>query len=142
MIELFQNGAFQASEQFLSFTGARHQVLTNNIANISTPYFQPADMNPQTFQSQLRQAIDRRRASDSALTGPLYSEAPFARGETVAAGVAVRPIDENLMFHDRNNRDLDRMMQTLAENTMAHQTAIELLRNQMDMLKTAIRERL
>ncbi len=55
--------------------------------------------------------------------------------------VEARPANENIMFHDRNNRDLERTMQDLAENTLTHNAGIELLRNQFEMLKTAIRER-
>ena len=45
------------------------------------------------------------------------------------------------MFHDRNNRDLERIMQNLAENTLTHNAAIEMLRHEFELLRTAIRER-
>jgi len=35
---------------------------------------------------------------------------------------------ENVLFHDENNRDLERTMQHLAENTMAHNVTIEMIR--------------
>jgi flagellar basal body rod protein FlgB len=50
--------------------------------------------------------------------------------------------NEGILFHDENNRDLERTMQHLAENTLAHNTAIELIRNQFQMLQVAIRERI
>ena len=53
-----------------------------------------------------------------------------------------QPTNENILFHDQNNRDLERTMQKLAENTLSHNMGIELLKNQFDLLKTAIRERM
>ena len=46
-----------------------------------------------------------------------------------------------MLFHDRNNRDLDRLMQDLAENQMAHGFAITMLRRQFESLRSAIAER-
>ena len=48
--------------------------------------------------------------------------------------------DENILFHDLNNRSLERHMQDLAENTMAHNAAIELLKGGFALLENAIRE--
>ena len=45
------------------------------------------------------------------------------------------------MFHDQNNRDLERTMQHLAENTLMHSTEIEVMRNEFSIMLTAIRER-
>jgi len=59
-------------------------------------------------------------------------------------GMTARPSaqNDNILFHDRNNRDLDRTMARLAENTMAFTMTMDMMRNQFQMLETAIRERL
>lgn len=139
---LFDRGAMPATERLLQFTTQRHRVLTHNIANLSTPFFRPRDLDPDGFQAALGRAIDERRRSDMPLRGPLplrdTREITFgADGIQARAAVA----HHNLMFHDRNDRDLERTMQHLAENTMTHQVAVELLRNQFDMMRTALRER-
>jgi flagellar basal body rod protein FlgB len=100
---MLNSGAIPALQRLVQFTGARHKVLTNNIANLSTPYFKPADLDTKAFQ-------------------------PSAT-------------NDNILFHDQNNRDLERTMQRLAENTLTHNAAIELLRSEFDMMRTAIRER-
>ncbi len=41
----------------------------------------------------------------------------------------------------RAQPDVERTMQHLAENTMAHNAGIQILKNQFDLLKTAIRGR-
>ena len=36
---MFDSGALPALERLAQFTEARHRVLTNNIANLSNPYY-------------------------------------------------------------------------------------------------------
>jgi flagellar basal body rod protein FlgB len=47
----------------------------------------------------------------------------------------------NILFHDRNNRDLERNMQALAENSAYFRTSAELLRSRFELLRTAISQR-
>jgi len=140
---MLDSGAMPALERLIQFTAARQNVLADNIANLSTPYYKPRDLSPRAFQAQLAKAIDRRRAGANPTAGPLdlkdTRQIAFKRdGLEVKAGDS----NENILFHDENNRDLDRIMQRLAENTMAHNTAIELMRSELSILETAIRERM
>ena len=143
IMELFDNGALPVLERVVEFTGRRHEVLTHNIANLSTPYFKPTDLDPESFQQVLGDAIDRRRTRPAPTDGPLRlrdtQELRFHK-----RGITAQPHRTNpgILFHDKNNRDLERTMQHLAENTMVHNATIEMIRNQFDMLRTAIRERL
>ncbi len=142
--KLFTNGAMQSVEKLVEFTGARHKVLTNNIANFETPFYRARDLDPATFQAGLRDAIDdRRRSGPSPIDGPLkmrdsrqarYQDNGYA---SFNPGFA----DDGIMFHDRTNADIERTMQHLAENTMAHSAGLEILKNEFDMLKMAIRGR-
>ncbi len=139
---IFEHGAMQSVERLVQFTGARHRVIANNIANISTPNFRPRDLSVAGFQKELGRAIDQRRSGTGAQDGPLRlsrtRELAFHADRTEAKpGFA----DQNIMFHDRNNRDVERIMQDLAENTMAHNAGIEILRNQFALLESAIQER-
>jgi flagellar basal-body rod protein FlgB len=140
---LFNNGALPVLERMAQFTQARHQVIVNNIANLSTPNYRPQDLDTDAFRAVLADAIDRRRAAHAdAPRGDLRlddtDQVDFRRD-----GIAVRAADlnENILFHDRNNRSLERTMQDLAENTMAFTHTMEMLRNQFTMLETAISER-
>ena len=58
-------------------------------------------------------------------------------------GMDIKPraTHDNILFHDQNNRDVERTMQDLVENTLAHRTSVELLKSEFDLLRTAIRER-
>ena len=46
-----------------------------------------------------------------------------------------------ILFHDRNNRDLERMMQDLAENVAVFRIVTDLLKNQYSKIRDAISER-
>ncbi len=144
MIEgLFQHGAMPTLERMVQFTGERHRLLTHNIANLSTPRYRPADLSIDAFRASLRQAIDRRRESDRPLDGELAPrDTRDVRFHETGLEARPRQVNRNILFHDENNRDLDRTMQDLAENTLMHQMSVELLKNEFDMLKMAIRERL
>lgn len=140
---LTNSGAMPALERLLQFTQARQTVMADNIANLSTPYFKPRDLSPESFQKALGEALDRRRTRPNPVAGPMEMrdtrQLDFHRGGVT---VKAQPLNENILFHDENNRDLDRMMQRLAENTMVHNTAIELMRSELALLETAIRERM
>ena len=138
---LVQSGALPALERLVQFTSARHRVLTHNIANLSTPYFKPTDLDPKAFQEALGKAVDQRRRQPNPNAKPLQMQ-DTRQLKFTEAGLAAtpQPLNENVLFHDENNRDLERTMQRLAENTLAHNAGVEMLRNQFQMLRSAIRE--
>jgi flagellar basal body rod protein FlgB len=51
-----------------------------------------------------------------------------------------QPANEGILYHDGNNRDLERLNQHIAENVLAHNTGIQLIRSEMAVLRSAIRE--
>ena len=143
MIEnMFDGGAHPVLQRVVQFTQQRQRVLAHNIANLSTPYFKPVDLDPDGFRQALADAVDGRRQSAAPATGPLEvrdtDELSFRPNEIHARP---RPTHEGILFHDQNNRDLERTMQHLAENTLIHNAAIEMLRSEFTMLSFAIRER-
>ncbi|MEM7681070.1 MAG: hypothetical protein AAF288_03855 [Planctomycetota bacterium] len=128
--------------RLVQFTEARQSVITHNIANLSTPNFRTIDVSVDGFRSQLGEAVDRRRRR----VNPTRGELPLDDSRQVKFGeqsLSLRPaqIGRNVTFHDRNNRDLERLMQDLAENALAHNASVQLLRSRFDILRTAIRER-
>lgn len=142
---MFQNGALPTLERVVEFTHARHALLTHNIANLSTPHFQPRDVSPRTFQAALGRAIDRRRRQPDPVRGDLPMTPTRELRFDDRGRLTLRPEGNprrHILFHDRNNRDLERIMQDLAENTLTHRAAVDLVRNQFEMMRIAIRERI
>lgn len=141
---ILQSTSMPALEKMVQFTGARNALLAHNIANLSTPHFRPRDIDPKAFQAQLGRALqDRRvRADRGSGTEPLRLKTTRQIREG-AMGLDIRPehMDRNILFHDRNNSDLERTMQDLAENTMAHSASLTFLKSEMDIIQMAIRGR-
>lgn len=129
-------------ERMVQFTAARHEVIANNVANLSTPGYQAQDLSVEAFQGQLADAIDQRRSgksnADMSLRPANTSQVEFLEG-----GMNVRPeaAGHNILFHDKNDRSLERTMQDLVKNFMTFRASAQLLRNRFDILHTAIAER-
>lgn len=127
----------------MRFAARRQPLIAHNIANISTPDFRPIDADPKQFQKTLAEAIDRRRRDLGGVRGELeFRESRDFRVDSEGQlELQPKPIGDNILFHDRNDRDLERLIQSQVENTAAFQLAATLFRSRMDLLNTAISER-
>ena len=127
----------------MPFAGHRHRLIVNNIANFSTPGYRAMDVSVDAFQAQLGEAVDARRKDHGASGGELeLRDSRMIKYDSVGITLHPEPIGQNILFHDRNDRDLERTMQDLAENFMTFRVAADLLRSRMALLNTAIRERI
>jgi flagellar basal-body rod protein FlgB len=111
IIGLANSGAAPALENMMRFAAQRQKLLMHNIANLSTPDFQQADVSIADFQANLKQAIEERRGKGG--QGPLELE---RTGEvTPRADGSFRLVPKSasggVLFHDRNNRSLEKLMQ-------------------------------
>jgi len=139
---MFTYGSMPVLERMVQFTGARQEMIANNVANLSTPYFKPTDLDPVKFQSQLRDALDRRSRKPNGMRRELeLGSTRQVRMSRRQMNFHPEQLNENILFHDQNNRDVERTMQDLVENALAHRTSVELLKSQFDLLRAAIRER-
>ena len=128
-------------ERLVQFAGQRHRLIVNNIANFDTPGYRPTDVSVKDFQKQLGDAIDARRRTGQT-AGPLgLKDSPQVEFSTHSLVLHPSPIGDNILFHDGNDRDLERTMQDLVENFLTFRLATELIRSRFDLLHTAIAER-
>ena len=136
-------GAIPVLQRLLEFAGQRHRVIVNNIANLDTPGFRPVDVSVRAFQDQLGEAVDARRERHGLAGGRfILEDSPQVEFDRIGVTLHPEPIGENILFHDGNDRDLERTMQALAENFMTFRLAADLLRSRFDLINTAIRERI
>ena len=143
MIDQLTNAdAMPVLERMLQFAGQRHRLIVNNIANIDTPGFRPQDVDPAEFQAHLAEAIDDRRAAHGARGGDLALRSGQAF-EVTGEQLVLRPdaAGDNLLFHDQNDRDVERIMQGMVENFIAFRAAAQFMRGRLELLNTAISER-
>lgn len=142
--QIFAADAIPALAKGVQFAARRQELVAHNIANVSTPGFQQVDVSVEGFRAALAQAVDRRRAAPAGTRGDL--EFPSTREVQVdeRGGLRLTPQTPsgNILFHDRNNRDIERLMQDLVENVAAFRMATDLLRGRVELINAAIRERL
>lgn len=127
---LINQGNAPLAEQVMRFTAARHQLLTQNIANVSTPGYRNLDLDVDTFQQLLRDRVQIRRDA-----------APGSIGFADITGQITDP-NSSLLFHDQNNRSMEQLVTDGAKNALMHNLVVELLKKQFGSLESALRERI
>jgi flagellar basal-body rod protein FlgB len=138
MIEsLVTSSGIRMLEQTLNFTEQRHQVLVENIANASTPGYVQRDLSVSEFQNSLRDAVRRKRQSNTGAYEPRSGNTISFYG---SSGVSAEAMEEtnSVVFHDRGIRSMEYLMSEMADNAIAHNMAAQLLRGKYDSLSRAI----
>jgi flagellar basal-body rod protein FlgB len=104
-------------ERFLDLVTFRHELISSNLANVDTPGYRTQDID---FEAEIRRAEQR-------LEGAQVS--PHARE---VKGLIERP--------DGNNVSLERETLALAQVQLQYRTGVELLRNEIHLVQSAINE--
>ena len=140
--DLENSGSLPVLGKMLQFASQRQKLLVNNIANMETPDYRPLNVSVTDFQKSLAKAVEKRRDQTGGLQGDLNVEG--TKEITDAGGTLTlhpRTPSGNILYHDRNNRDLERMMQDLAENGLNYKMTVDLMRRENDLLRSAITQR-
>lgn len=135
-------GAMPALEKMFLFAGERQRLIAQNIANIDTPGYQGVDVDPQAFQNSLHQAMQARNGRNGGASGEIdlsdADEVKMVGGRMQL--VPTTPI-EGVLFQDRNQRDLERLMQDMIENATMYRVASDLMRKNKSLILGAIAQR-
>lgn len=141
-VDVVNRGPTPLMEKMLAFTQARHQVLTENIANVDTPNYQAKHLDPKAFQDSLRSALaERERTRSLGLNVPSSRQARTDTDGRMVFKPTVEPA-ENILFHDKTNVRIEKQMAMLAENAMMHEFVANRLKARFDLLLTSIRGRM
>jgi flagellar basal-body rod protein FlgB len=147
---LFDSSTIPLLAKVAAFTERRHEVLTGNIANISTPDYRTRDLPVAEFQAALAEAVSRRKLEGApGQAGWSYSAlAAEGKGAESAAELfpqtlfhAVQGPPRTLTFQDGNNRSIEQEVMEITKNSMMQGVAIELMNAQMNRLQAVISER-
>lgn len=113
-------------EHVLDFHLARHGVLASNLANAETPGFRPKDL---VFAEQL-----------AAAEGPQAPGAPVVAGAqqpVESTEVGYVEVEKNPTGPDGNGVRLEQAMAEVSANRIRYNTALELVRRRMALLRYA-----
>ena len=119
------DGAIDRLSRGLTYTARRHEVLSNNVANLETPGYRGRDI---VFDDALRPLDVIVSDGSTPLAPPDEAGRPLrlvhaADGPSASNGNDVR---------------LDRQMARLAENTLFQHALVQVLAHQFSLLKQAI----
>lgn len=134
--------AIPVLERMLQFSGHRQRLLADAVANLDTPGYRARDLDVDAFRAALDEAATDRRERHGGRGGDL--DLASTRDVLVKKDrLELRPeeANANILFHDENDRDLDRTMQAVAENVLTFRTAATLIRDRFDLMLSAVRER-
>lgn len=120
----------------------RHQVLSNNIANVNVPNFRGDEV---VFEEQLKQALEGARQEPAGLRGitmhPLHIPIPSGtQAGAVSPEPRIVPLQAAQMRQDGNNVDIEDQMARLAANQLWYQALVRSVSDEFNRLRTAITE--
>jgi len=138
------SGALPYLQRMMQFSWQRNTLLADAAANIDDPDYRRRDVPVSEFQLAMKTARERDQGLPGAMPmvkgQGLFSDTPGIRFS--ADGIELNPVEQgDFRQHDGNDRNLERIMQDLAENALAFRLASELFRKEHDILRSAIRER-
>ncbi|MGN6507203.1 MAG: hypothetical protein ACTHM6_16740 [Tepidisphaeraceae bacterium] len=123
---LINQGNMPLLEKSVKFSEARHDLLAEDIVNLSTPNYRQKDLSVDRFQQMLSEQVEHPETPDESLD-KLSSDDDLSKSQ--------------LLFHDRNNRSVEQLMSDQAQNALMHNLMTELLRKQFSEIQEAIKER-
>ncbi len=140
---LFERGAVPVLQNVLSFSQQRHKVLVNNISNFDTVGYKVKDLPATAFNQALRDAVDRRDRRGVGEPLSVKGQRHFRWDRQGRLEVEPQEVkNNNVLFHDRNNRFIEKQLVAMNKNSGRHQMVSTMLRQQYDLMHTAIRGRL
>jgi len=123
----------QLLSKVLDLRAQKAEVISSNIANAETPGFTPSRFN---FEEDLARAIGR----PSGLTLATSNEKHIALGPTDFHSISGKIFldKDQTGIGDENGVKVDQEMLALSENELLYETAAQLLKKKMTLLKYAI----
>lgn len=142
---LFASEIMKVVEKSLDAATLQHAVISNNVANVNTPYFKRSEV---TFRDELASVLTRRVAAYApdmslAVTHGRHIQTEFQSPvapsvDSVQAKVLVR--QDTSLRNDGNNVDVDVEMTKLAENALLYNAFAQIAAMKMTGIRSAINE--
>jgi flagellar basal-body rod protein FlgB len=132
---MFSTPTLSVLERALDASTMRQRAISNNIANVDTPYYKAQSV---TFESELQKALNK---SSTTFTAYLTNEKHFAFGTPSLQNIQPKlQVDPAVgpMQNSANNVDLDFEMTNLARNQLWYNALVQQTNNQFAKLRTVI----
>ncbi len=122
---------------------ARHQALSNNIANVSTPNYKRQDVN---FQEKLKENIDNLKDQNGNKSKPVRLASTNSKHNSLGikdnSSMKFKPHNySNTSFrNDQNNVDVDSEMAKLSKNNLYYNTLTQRVSSKFSLLQEVIQK--
>lgn len=143
---MFSSPSLKSLEQTVAFTERRHSILAGNVANMDTPGYKTRDLSLDTFQSNLRDAIQSERQtqamSPGLRLGVLGAQEPSS-GASIeqARNIAmenVRDSMKQIVYHDGSDDSMEMQVTQISKNQSMHTMAVAMMKSHYRQLQVAI----
>lgn len=140
---MFDKGSLPAMEAWLHWTVHKNRVIVNNIANVETPFYKTMDVPEDHFRRIMARAWDEQRRSEVGTWGMERRDGivPKRANTMDVRYIEASPENAGVLKHTENNVDIDLEMAKMVKNTGLHNMLAQLLTQQFDLMREAIRER-
>lgn len=126
-MQLF-NHTMKSLESALNATAARQNVISQNIANVDTPFYKAKEV---VFKHELEKAISIQAKK----THQNHIEFKYNN----KSDYVIKSKNNTVMNNNGNNVDIDKEMALLAENQILYNALIERLNGKFNAIKTVAR---
>ena len=140
VLSLVGNRATESLTQVIAFTNERVKVLADDVANIDTPGYRMRDLDVERFNKTLSRAIaqsSRQNPNSSSIGLPSIDDLDTNLGSSNNPNAADL---RGIVFHDDNDRSIEKLMVQVTKNAGRHAQAATLLRKQVELLQLVISE--
>ena len=135
-MKLLGGVGFQRLENAIDAANLRQEVISNNIANVDTPYFKRSNVS---FESLLQEQMN---GDTPDLQGKRTDYRHFFIGpKNQIPSAKVESDQSTSMNNNLNNVDIDSEMSSLAENQLRYNSYIEQVNYQIKMKRLAVEGR-
>lgn len=123
----------QLLSKVLDLRATKAQVISSNIANAETPGFSPSRFE---FETDLANAINSGKSAH--LETSHEKHFPLGPGNFNSVNGKIKIEEETSGIGDDNGVSVDREMMDLSENELLYETAAQLLKKKMSLMKHVI----
>jgi len=137
-INLFNKNTFTVLEKSLDAVSLRQAAITDNIANVNTPYYKKKEVS---FEEELKAVLHKDASTKLSVTVTHPKHIPI--GSSSLNYLQPNVVVENNTFwrKDKNNVDVDVEMAEMAKNTIKYQALTQKMSGELAKLKKVIEGR-
>lgn len=133
-------------ESALKVSSLRHKVISNNIANVDTPFFKRSEVIFEDYLKEYLDAKDSEKTSGkNAKMDMVLTNSRHISNKTpdvpLFLGATVNTVNDLTMRTDGNNVDIDVEMANLTKNSIYYQTVAQRINGYFSNLRTVIEGR-